>query len=249
MYMNIAICEDQVTQINLLNSQMKNWAKERNIHISIDSFLTAELFLFQWSDYDKYDIVFLDIKLSNMSGIELSNIIREKNKKIYIVFVTGFFKYALHGYRVGALQYLIKPINTQDLYFCLDKTQEKFNDDDDDEISTLIIETAKKIIKLGYNEIYYCIMFSPYIDIHTNSEKITLRKKISEIERDLPSEYFVRCHRSYIVNIKHIKSITKKKVKLSNGIEIPISRGKYKEINDTFINYIVNDTFIDYISE
>ena len=170
------------------------------------------------------------------SGIELSNIIREKNNKVDIVFVTGFFKYALHGYRVGALQYLMKPINISDLYFCLDKTLERINNRD--ETSTLILETTKKTIKLDYNEIYYCIMFSPYIDIHTNSEKITLREKISEMENKLPKEYFIRCHRSYIVNVKHIKSIMKNYVLMENGEKIPISRGKYKEINDAFIDYI-----------
>ena len=81
-------------------------------------------------------------------------------------------------------------------------------------------------------------MFSPYIDIHTSSGKITLRKKISEIEELLPSEYFVRCHRSYIVNVKYIKSILKNHVLLEDGVEIPISRGKYKEIKDAFINDI-----------
>ena len=81
-------------------------------------------------------------------------------------------------------------------------------------------------------------MFSPYIDIHTNSEKITLRKKISEIEEVLPSEYFIRCHRSYIVNVKYIKAIIKNNVLLVSGLKIPISRGKYKEVNDAFINYI-----------
>lgn len=64
------------------------------------------------------------------------------------------------------------------------------------------------------------------------------KKKISEIEELLPSEYFVRCHRSYIVNVKYIKSILKNHVLLEDGVEIPISRGKYKEINDAFINYI-----------
>ena len=234
--MKIVVCEDQAVQIDLLNSQIKNWAKEYDIDISIDNFSTAESFLFQWSEYDKYDIIFLDIKLSKMSGIELSNIIRERNKTIDIVFITGFFKYALHGYRVGALQYLMKPINDSDLYFCLNKTLSRIKDEE--KLSTLIIEMAKKYIKLYYDEIYYCITFSPYIDIHTNSEKITLRKKISEMENNLPSKYFVRCHRSYIVNVKHIKSITKNKVLLSNGIKIPISRGKHKEINNAFINYI-----------
>lgn len=234
--MKIAICEDQAVQMDLLNSKITNWANEKGINILIDNSSSAESFLFQWSDYNKYDIIFLDIKLSKMSGIELSNIIREKNKTMDIVFVTGFFKYALHGYKVGALQYLMKPVKKLDLQFCLDKTLNRISDKC--ETSMIILDTSKHIIKLDYNEIHYCIMFSPYIDIHTNSEKITLRKKISEMEEILPNEYFVRCHRSYIVNLKYIKSITKSNVVLESGFKIPISRGKYKEINDAFITYI-----------
>ncbi|MCF0146792.1 MAG: response regulator transcription factor [Clostridium sp.] len=234
--MKIAICEDQDVQINLLNNHIHNWAKEKDTKISIDTFNSAEEFLFEWSDYNKYDIIFLDVNLSKMSGVELSNIIREKNTKIDIVFVTGLFKYALHGYRVRALQYLIKPIKITDLYYCLDTTLDRINNDE--EVSSFVLETSKKVIKLDYNEIYYFVMFSPYIDIHTNSEKITVRKNISEIEMILPNEYFVRCHRSYIVNIKHIKSIVKNNIMLENGVNIPISRGKYKEVNETFINYI-----------
>ena len=142
--MKIAVCEDQVAQSDFLNIQIKNWAKEKDINISIDNFATAESFLFQWSDYNKYDVIFLDIKMAKMSGIELSNIIREKNKDVEIVFVTGFFKYALHGYRVGALQYLIKPIKISDLYLCLNKVQDRINDKS--EVSTLIIETPKKLL-------------------------------------------------------------------------------------------------------
>ena len=234
--MKIAICEDQAVQVNLLNNKIKKWANDYDIEVTINNFTTAESFLFEWEDYDKYDIIFLDIKLGKISGVELSNIIREKNKNVDIVFVTGFFKYALHGYKVGALQYLTKPIKISDLYFCLNKTQERISNKNDKYM--MILETPKKYIKLNCNEIHYCIMFSPYIDIHTSSEKITVRKKISELEREIPSKYFIRCHRSYIVNLKYVKSITKDSVVLESGIRIPISRGRYKDINDTFINYI-----------
>ena len=234
--MKIAICEDQAVQVNLLNNKIKKWANDYDIEVTINNFTTAESFLFEWEDYDKYDIIFLDIKLGKISGVELSNIIREKNKNVDIVFVTGFFKYALHGYKVGALQYLMKPTKISDLYFCLNKTQERISNKNDKYM--MILETPKKYIKLNCNEIHYCIMFSPYIDIHTSSEKITVRKKISELEREIPSKYFIRCHRSYIVNLKYVKSITKDSVVLESGIRIPISRGRYKDINDTFINYI-----------
>ena len=234
--MKIAVCEDEAVQVNLLNNKIKKWANDYDIEVTINNFTTAESFLFEWEDYDKYDIIFLDIKLGKISGVELSNIIREKNKNVDIVFVTGFFKYALHGYKVGALQYLMKPIKISDLYFCLNKTQERISNKNDKYM--MILETPKKYIKLNCNEIHYCIMFSPYIDIHTSSEKITVRKKISELEREIPSKYFIRCHRSYIVNLKYVKSITKDSVVLESGIRIPISRGRYKDINDTFINYI-----------
>lgn len=102
----------------------------------------------------------------------------------------------------------------------------------------IVLETSKKSVKLSYDDIHYCIMFSPYIDIHTYSEKITVRKKISEIETMLPDEHFVRCHRSYIVNIRYIKSIEKCNLVLENGVKIPISRGRFKELNEVFINYI-----------
>ena len=73
------------------------------------------------------------------------------------------------------MQYLIKPIKISDLYFCLNKTQERISNKN--EKYTLILETSKENIKLNRDEIHYCIMFSPYIDIHTSSEKITVRKK------------------------------------------------------------------------
>ncbi|MDU2198162.1 MAG: DNA-binding response regulator, partial [Peptostreptococcaceae bacterium] len=68
--MKIAVCEDQVAQSDLLNIQIKNKKKKKDINISIDNFATAESFLFQWSDYNKYDVIFLDIKMAKMSGIE-----------------------------------------------------------------------------------------------------------------------------------------------------------------------------------
>ena len=234
--MKIAVCDDQSIQVNLINDYIKEWAKESGINVSIDNYSSGESFLFEWDDYNKYDIIFLDIEMNKISGIELSNIIREKNKIVDIVFVTGIFKYALHGYKVGALQYLLKPIKNTDIYECLDRTKSRIIDQCV-QSKFITIETPKKIIKLDYDTIEYCIMFSPYIDIHTNSEKITLRKKISDIEKLLPKNSFVRCHRSYLVNMKYIKLISKEYIILESGLRVPISRGKYKETNDAFINY------------
>ena len=205
--------------------------------MKIDKYQSSESFLFEWTDYNKYDIVFFDIKMKKVSGIELSNLVREKNKVVDIVFVTGMIEYALHGYKVSAMQYLLKPIKQDDIYSCLNKVLERI-DSTDESSKFMIIKTPKKSMKLNYDEIYYFEMFSPNIVIHTIKEEIALRKKISEIEKELKSSSFIRCHRSYIVNLKYVKSISKKTIILENEVNIPLSRNKYKEVNDYFINYL-----------
>ena len=235
--MNIAICEDNIEELNIINEYIEQWSKNNNIKVKIDKYQSSESFLFEWTDYNKYDIVFFDIKMKKVSGIELSNLVREKNKAVDIVFVTGMIEYALHGYKVSAMQYLLKPIKQDDIYSCLNKVLERI-DSTDESSKFMIIKTPKKSMKLNYDEIYYFEMFSPNIVIHTIKEEIALRKKISEIEKELKSSSFIRCHRSYIVNLKYVKSISKKTIILENEVNIPLSRNKYKEVNDYFINYL-----------
>ena len=235
--MNIAICEDNIEELNIINEYIEQWSKNNNIKVKIDKYQSSESFLFEWTDYNKYDIVFFDIKMKKVSGIELSNLVREKNKVVDIVFVTGMIEYALHGYKVSAMQYLLKPIKQDDIYSCLKKVLERI-DSTDESSKFMIIKTPKKSMKLNYDEIYYFEMFSPNIVIHTIKEEIALRKKISEIEKELKSSSFIRCHRSYIVNLKYVKSISKKTIILENEVNIPLSRNKYKEVNDYFINYL-----------
>ncbi|SCH86085.1 Sensory transduction protein lytR [uncultured Clostridium sp.] len=235
--MNIAICEDNNEEFNIINKYIENWSKEKNIEVKVDKYRSAESFLFEWIDYDKYDLIFLDIKMKYISGIELSNLIREKNKIVDIVFTTGIFEHALHGYSVNAMQYLLKPIGQNDIHLCLDKVLEKLNYTN--KLSKfIIIKTSKNCIRLNYDEIYYFEMFSPNITIHTIKEEIVIRKTISEVEDDLRDNLFIRCHRSYIVNLRYVKSISKNTIILENGVSIPVSRNKYKEVNDSYINYL-----------
>ena len=235
--MNIAICEDKIEELDIINKFIDNWSKKNNIQVNIDKYQSAESFLFEWIDYNKYDVIFLDIKMKKVSGIELSNLIREKNKIVDIVFTTGIFEHVLHGYNVGAMQYLLKPISQNNVHLCLNRVLDRI--ESINKLSQfMIIKTPKENIKLNYDEIYYFEMFSPNIIIYTIKEKIILRKAISEIEKDLRCKSFIRCHRSYIVNLRYVKSISKNTFILENGESIPISRHKYKEVNNYYINYL-----------
>ena len=231
--MKIAICDDQEIQLELMERYIKEWAIKNSVEISIDKFNSAEEFLFEWEDYEKYDAIFLDINIPKLDGMLLAKTINKFKNKPKIIFITAYENYA-----VGALQYLMKPIKKEELFECLDIIKEKIKVTNDSG-NYITIELPKRSIKLNCETIEYCIMFSPYIDIYTTSDKITIRKKISDMEQMLPKGNFVRCHRSYLVNIKYIKVVNKDTITLESGIKIPISRGKYEEVNEAFINYFL----------
>ena len=153
-----------------------------------------------------------------------------------VIFISDTIKYALYGYKVRAIDYLIKPIDKKELERPLEIVKDKVNKMG--ELSSkIVIGYGKKNIKIDYNNIIYCIMFSPYIDICTVNDKFTIRKKISDMEKILPSDLFIRCHKSYLVNVKYIRQVTKKNIIMENKQVIPISRGKYDYVNEVFSDY------------
>lgn len=171
-----------------------------------------------------------------MSGIELAKKIRTIDKEVIIIFITGIDEYVFEGYNVSAFNYLLKPIDEVKIFNVLDNIKEKLEKDITNK-KFLILSKGKNILRIDYDDIFYIIAFDHYIDIHTKNDIYTFNRKISEIETLLPQRYFVRCHRSYIVNIKYVKNINKNSLLLENQIKIPVSKTRINDTYDTFINY------------
>lgn len=119
-YINIAICEDDENQLLINKYYIEQWANFREKRINILLYKNAESFLFNWNYEEDIDIVFLDIKMGQMSRMELARYIREQDQNISLVFITGESKYVFDGYSVQALNYLLKPVKKEDIIPCLD---------------------------------------------------------------------------------------------------------------------------------
>ena len=231
-----AICEDEMIQAEINKDYIKRWANKNNIECRIDIFQSAERFLFNWEYEEVHDVIILDIQMGDMSGIELAKKIRARDSEVIIIFITGIDEYVFEGYSVEALNYLLKPINEEKIFNVLDKVKEKIKKCIKNK-KNLILSKGKNIFKIDHDDIFYIIAFDHYIDIHTKMDIYTFNRKISEIEKLLPKDHFVRCHRSYIVNIKYVKNINKNSLVLENQIKIPISKTRMNDTYDTFINY------------
>lgn len=234
---NIAICDDEKIQVELLEKYVISWASKNNILVNIDTFYNAESFEFKWSMDKKYDILLLDIEMPGINGVELAKRIRIDDDILDIIFITAISDYIAEGYDVSALNYLIKPIKESKLYECLDKAMEKIPKDE----KTIIINMDGENHRIIQGDILYIESVCHFLEIHTVNKQYTIRKNIGEMEKELDNNILMKCHRSYIVGLKHIRRIGKVDILLDNNQIIPVSRRLYSSINLAFIKYFRGD--------
>ena len=231
--MNIAIIDDEKIQVELLKKYVKNWAYERNIRVIMEAFYSAESFEFSWSMDKKYNILLLDIQMPGQNGIELAKKMRKEDNLTNIIFITAIPDYIGEGYDVEAINYLIKPIKEKKLYECLDRAIQKGLREE----KTILVEGQGEIHRVKQYDILYIESFGHSVEINTIDGKYETRNSIGVLENKLDRNSFVRCHRSYIVGLKHIKRIGKDELELDNRVTIPVSRRQYSKTNMAFINY------------
>ncbi|MGL5633900.1 MAG: LytR/AlgR family response regulator transcription factor [Sarcina sp.] len=235
----VAICDDQVVYSEYISKSIQRICKKENINAAIDIFKSGEEFLeaFRESGYS-YNILFSDILMGEITGVELAKQLKELNKSIQIIFVTVSMDYIFDGYDVGALNYILKPINEE-------KLEEQFlkavNNIVYKKNKDLFYVNKKSAIKtVDINSIIYFEVNNRIITLVSENEEIEFYDKMDNIEQKLKSYYFVKPHRSYIVNCKYIEEIKKNELILKNGTIIPISRLNIKSIKEKFIDYLEN---------
>lgn len=231
MKYKIAICDDEQNQIEYITSIVTVWSAHTGHSCEICTFASAEAFLFEYEEDKVYDILLLDVEMKNMNGIELAKRIRKDNNRAEIIFITSHFEFVGEGYEVDALHYLIKPISLDKLTQVLNKAAEKLSV----EPPSVIISCNGETIKLYEAGILYVESFLHYIIIHTKDKEYKIKENISVFENKL-SDDFYRIHRSYLASLKHITRISRTSVNIGN-IELPLSRGKYDDINRAFIEH------------
>ena len=188
---------------------------------------------FQVISKEEIDLIFLDINMPDISGLSLAKSINSKSK---IIFTTAYREYAVDGFDLQAVDYLLKPISLDRLNQAVDKYLKEASliqgSTPQIEIPSqktyCFVKADRKLVKINYSDIQYIESLSDYLKIHLSNKIVVTRETISKIEAALPTDKFMRCHRSYIVAIDKIESISAEQISISQS-SIPISRS-YKEI-------------------
>lgn len=233
MKINITILEDSISEFNRLQKGILKYSKLNNLDINIDTYKSGEEFFLHNPNCQSIDssAFFLDIQMGSMTGIDVAKKLRSSGYKGIIVFLTAFREYVFHGYEVRALNYLLKPVNENTLFLCLDEITKELSN------NAYIYRNRQEIVSLPYSEILTFSSRLHYVDIlTTNGKCYEQMSTLSRIIEHLPGE-FIRTHRSYIVNMTHIYRITSSTIELSNHLTIQIARSYYKDVINAFAKY------------
>ncbi len=229
----VAVCDDSPADTAYLSRLVTEWAAGKPV--CIQTFLSAEAFLFHHED-EKFDILLLDIEMGKTDGISLAKTIRKRNDPVQIIFVTGYPDHMSEGYDVSALHYLLKPVQKEKLFAVLDRAGENLGHVRE----SALFETADGLTRLYLDDIICIEAFLHACELTAASGVYRLNEPISKLEERLGGG-FVRCHRSYLVNLIYISQLTRNSVMLDNGRALPLSRRLSADVSRRFVSYYIGE--------
>lgn len=229
--MKVAICDDEKAERELIERFLKEWASKREKNLETVCFSSGEGFWFSWEEDKAYDLLILDIELGKLNGMELAKRIRMENEEIPILFITGYDEFMAQGYEVAALHYLLKPLQKEKLFDVLERLKRMKKQEE-----KILFQTEEGIISLPPSKIWLIEACRHQCILCSEGREMILKESISSAEKKLEGKKgFIRCHRSYLVNLSYISAILKTEIVLDNGKRIPLSRRVSKEVNMAFI--------------
>ena len=236
MAYRVAIVDDSISDAEFVQGVLNSWADQRYADIRVEVFPSAEAFLFRYAEDKDWDILLLDIEMGAMDGVSLAKKIRQDNETVQIVFITGFADYISEGYDVAALHYLMKPVKQDKLFAVLNRAVAAMQKTE----RVILLPIGGEMLRVPVSQVQYVEAFSHTVAIITETDTIQVKMPISEVEKMLGAG-FVRCHRSYLVGLKHIARLSKTEVVLDSGKSLPLSRGAAPLVHKAFVSYYTGE--------
>ncbi len=226
---NCIIVDDEPVAREILEKHLQ---KVEAVHVVASCKNAVEAF--NQINANQIDLIFLDINMPEISGLSFAKSI---NKNIKVIFTTAYREYAIDGFNLQAVDYLLKPISFERLLQAVNKYLgentkdiiESTSEIAQDKSDFIFVRSDRKMVKINFSEINYIESLSDYIKIYLADKTIITRETISNIEAKLPQKEFLRIHRSYIISISKINSFTNEFIEIHNKA-LPISRSYKKEV-------------------
>lgn len=232
--LQIAVCDDEQFYSDRMKKLLEKYMRTNALPCALHTFLSGEELIKQCEGGMKFDIVFLDINMEELDGLKTAERIRACQSDTYIVFVTAFIDYALEGYKVNAVRYLMKDNLEGALEECMKAVLQKMQVA---QVSFTFLEGKKRLYtdSILYVESRGHKSFFHYME--AGRVVYQIYSKLDELEQQMEGHYFLRIHKSYLVNMKHIRKVSNYTVFLDTGEELPVPRPRFQRVKEAFVDY------------
>lgn len=226
--LRIGICDDEAEDLSQVMEMVSRYDESKQLHIA--SFLHASDLLLAFKQ-SPFDIVILDIEMEPPTGFDIAKVLVSLESPPVVIFATKSNAYALKGYGV-AIRYLQKPICQPEFFEAMDAAIA------DATAHRLTFQLDSMLISVHLRDVQYIESFGHYTVIHTSQDQYRFRSTLKDISSRLPKGYFAAPHKSYIVNLEHIRSASTSEVTLDCGDVIPIGRKRTQEFNNALYRFL-----------
>jgi len=232
--MKIVLVEDNELHREQIKQEIQSYFEDLDEVCELRVFDNGSDMLDHYYAVGGYDLLLLDIQLPGMDGISIARQIREHDAKVLIVFITNMTAYAVQGYSVHALDYILKPINRISFRSTLDHARALFRQRVEHYISVI---TGEGLLKLDISQIYYIETERHAVRLHYTKGSFHINETLKSIEGKLKNAPFCRCNNCYLVNLAHVERVKKNDVVVA-GHELSFSRLRYKPFMEALTNYM-----------
>ena len=223
MTVHIAVVEDEAVPRDTLLQYLKRFESENDVTFSVDMFRTPILLLDNYKP--KYDIIFMDIQMPDMNGMEAARRLRAVDQQVILIFVTNLTQYAIAGYEVSAMDYILKPVQYYSFAMRLTKAIWRLGGQTDDSIN---VTTDTGSARIRVKDVFYIEVRGHMLTYHTHEGSYYSFGSLVSLEEKLRKNGFARCNSCYLVNLEYVSGVKGYTLYLKNGIELKISQPKKK---------------------
>ncbi len=226
-----AVCDDEEFFLREISEKITGYFHKKRIEISLRKYVDGNSLI---NEQTKPDIIFLDIQMNDPNGIETARRLRSQGYDGYLIFVTVLRDNVFDAFEFGAFDYLVKPLDEQRFQSTMDRLLRSLRSNEE----RLYVQTKSEQSVIPFSEILYCEVLNRKIDLHlTSGTVITYYDKIDALKGKLDERFF-KPHRSFLVNLEHVRGCRSDMILLDNEEKVPLSKLRTEDFHSALIKFI-----------